>query len=50
MSIYMKLNEAQDSFTESIARKVSIKFTKQSEPLPGIKGLTMADGLNKNAG
>ena len=38
----MKVNDAQDFFTESIARKVSIKFTKQSEPLPGLKG------LNKN--
>lgn len=44
----MKVNEAQDFFTESIARKVSIKFTKQSEPLLGLKGLTMTDGLNKN--
>lgn len=48
MSFYMKLNEVQDFFTESIARKVAIKFTKQSEPLPGLKGLTMTDGLNKN--
>lgn len=48
MSIYMKLNEAQDFFTESIARKVSIKFTKKSEPLLGLKGLTMTDGFNKN--
>lgn len=44
----MKVNEAKDFFTESIARKVSIKFTKQSEPLSVLKGLTMADGLNKN--
>ena len=44
----MKVNDVQDFFTESIARKVSIKFTKQSEPLPGLKGLTMTDGLNKN--
>lgn len=44
----MKVNDAQDFFTESIACKVSIKFTKQSEPLPGLKGLTMTDGLNKN--
>lgn len=44
----MKVNEAQDFFTDSIARKVSIKFTKQSEPLSVLKGLTMADGLNKN--
>jgi len=48
MSIYMKLNEVQSFFTESIARKVAIKFTKQSEPLLGLKGLTMTDGLNKN--
>lgn len=48
MSIYMKLNEAQDFFTESIARKVAIKFKKQSEPLLGLKGLTITDGLNKN--
>ncbi len=48
MSFYMKVNDAQDFFTESIARKVSIKFTKQSEPLLGLKGLTMTDGLNKN--
>ena len=46
MSIYMKLNEAQDFFTDSIARKVSIKFTKQSEPLLVLKGFTMTDGLN----
>lgn len=44
----MKVNDVQDFFTESIARKVSIKFTKQSEPLSVIKGFTMADGLNKN--
>lgn len=44
----MKVNDVQDFFTESIARKVSIKFTKQSEPLLIVKGLTMADGLNKN--
>ena len=44
----MKVNDVQDFFTESIARKVSIKFTKQSEPLPGLKGLTMTDGFNKN--
>lgn len=44
----MKVNDVQDFFTESIARKVSIKFTKQSEPLSVLKGLTMADGLNKN--
>lgn len=44
----MKVNDVQDFFTESIARKVSIKFTKQSEPLPGLRGLTMTDGLNKN--
>ncbi len=48
MSFYMKVNEVQDFFTDSIARKVSIKFTKQSEPLLGIKGLTMTDGLNKD--
>lgn len=48
MNFYMKVNEAQDFFTDSIARKVSIKFTKQSEPLSVLKGLTMADGLNKN--
>lgn len=48
MSFYMKVNDVQDFFTESIARKVSIKFTKQSEPLLGLKGLTMTDGLNKN--
>lgn len=48
MSIYMKLNEAQSFFTESIAGKVAIKFTKQSEPLLGLKGLTMTDGLNKD--
>lgn len=48
MSIYMKLNEAQDFFTESIASKAAIKFTKQSEPLLGLKGLTMTDGLNKD--
>lgn len=48
MSFYMKVNEAQDFFTDSIANKVAIKFTKQSEPLPGLKGLTMTDGLNKN--
>lgn len=44
----MKVNEAQDFFTDSIARKVSIKFTKQSEPLSVLKGFTMTDGLNKN--
>lgn len=44
----MKVNDVQDFFTESIARKVAIKFTKQSEPLPGLKGFTMTDGLNKN--
>lgn len=44
----MKVNEAQDFFTDSIARKVAIKFTKQSEPLSVLKGLTMTDGLNKN--
>lgn len=44
----MKVNGVQDFFTESIARKVAIKFTKQSEPLPGLKGFTMTDGLNKN--
>lgn len=44
----MKVNDVQDFFTESIARKVSIKFTKQSEPLSVLKGLTMADGFNKN--
>lgn len=44
----MKVNDVQDFFTESIVRKVSIKFTKQSEPLSVLKGLTMADGLNKN--
>lgn len=44
----MKVNDVQNFFTESIARKVAIKFTKQSEPLPGLKGLTMTDGLNKN--
>lgn len=44
----MKVNDVQDFFTESIARKVAIKFTKQSEPLLGLKGLTMTDGLNKN--
>lgn len=44
----MKVNETQDFFTDSIARKVSIKFTKQSEPLSVLKGLTMTDGLNKN--
>ena len=44
----MKVNDVQDFFTESIARKVSIKFTKQSEPLSGLKGLTMTGGLNKN--
>lgn len=44
----MKVNETQDFFTESIARKVAIKFTKKSEPLPGLKGLTMTNGLNKN--
>lgn len=48
MSFYMKVNDVQDFFTESIAGKVSIKFTKQSEPLLGLKGLTMTDGLNKN--
>lgn len=48
MSFYMKVNEAQDFFTDSIARKVSIKFTKQSEPLLGLKGFTMTDGLNKS--
>lgn len=48
MSIYMKLNEAQDFFTESIASKAAIKFTKQSEPLLGLKGLTMTDSLNKD--
>lgn len=48
MSFYMKLNEVQDFFTESIARKVAIKFTKQSEPLLGLKGLTMTEGLNKD--
>lgn len=48
MSFYMKVNDVQDFFTKSIARKVSIKFTKQSEPLLGLKGLTMTDGLNKN--
>lgn len=44
----MKVNDVQDFFTESIARKVSIKFTKQSEPLSVLKGLTMTDGFNKN--
>lgn len=44
----MKVNDVQDFFTESIARKVSIKFTKQSEPLSVLKGFTMTDGLNKN--
>lgn len=44
----MKVNEAQDFFTDSIARKVVIKFTKQSKPLLGLKGFTMTDGLNKN--
>lgn len=48
MSFYMKLNEVQNFFTESITGKVAIKFTKQSEPLLGLKGLTMTDGLNKN--
>ena len=48
MSFYMKVNDVQDFFTESIAGKVSIKFTKQSEPLLGLEGLTMTDGLNKN--
>lgn len=48
MSFYMKVNEAQDFFTDSIARKVSIKFTKQSEPLSVLTGFTMTDGLNKN--
>lgn len=48
MSFYMKVNEAQDFFTDSIARKVSIKFIRQSEPLLGLKGFTMTDGLNKN--
>lgn len=42
----MKVNEAQNFFTDSIARKVSIKFTKQSEPLSILKGFTMVDGLN----
>ena len=46
MSFYMKVNEAQDFFTDSIANKVAIKFTKQSEPLLVLKGLTMTDGLN----
>jgi hypothetical protein len=44
----MKVNDVQDFFTESIAGKVSIKFTKQSEPLLILKGLTMTDGLNKS--
>lgn len=44
----MKVNDVQDFFTESIARKVAIKFTKQSEPSLIVKGLTMTDGLNKN--
>lgn len=44
----MKVNDVQDFFTESIARKVSIKFAKQSKPLLCLKGLTMTDGLNKN--
>lgn len=44
----MKVNDAQNFFTESIARKVSIKFTKQSEPLLIVKSLTRTDGLNKN--
>lgn len=48
MSFYMKVNDVQDFFTESIAGKVSIKFTKQSEPLLILKGLTMTDGLNKS--
>lgn len=48
MSFYMNVNDAQDFFTESIARKVSIKFTKQSEPLLILKGFTMTDGLNKS--
>lgn len=48
MSFYMKVNDVQDFFTESIAGKVSIKFTKQSEPLLVLKGLTMTDGLNKS--
>lgn len=46
MSFYMKVNEAQDFFTDSIANKVAIKFTKQSEPVLMVKGLTMTDGLN----
>jgi hypothetical protein len=44
----MKVNDTQDYFTDSIARKVAIKFTKQSKPLLGLKGFTMTDGLNKN--
>lgn len=48
MSFYMKVNEAQDFFTDSIAPKVSIKFMKQSEPLSVLKGFTMTNGLNKN--
>lgn len=41
----MKVNETQDFFTDSIARKVSIKFTKQSEPLSVLKGFTMTGGF-----
>ena len=48
MSFYMSVNEAQNFFTDSIARKVSIKFTKQSKPLSVLKRLTMTNGLNKN--
>lgn len=44
----MKVNDTQGYFTDSIARKVAIKFTKQSKPLLGLKGFTMTDGLNKN--
>lgn len=44
----MKVNEAKDFLVESIARKVTIKFNKQYKPLSVLKGLTMADGLNKN--
>ena len=48
MSFYMSVNEAQDFFTDSIANKVAIKFTKSSEPLVVLKGFTMTDGLNKS--
>lgn len=41
----MKVNDVQDFFTESIARKVAIKFNKQYKPLLIVKSLAMVAGL-----